>query len=267
MASRQTVLITGATSGIGLQIANKLHENGYLVFGTSRNPGKFKDNVNFELLPLDVTSYESIKTCVDLLLNKTPVLDVLVNNAGMFLGGSVEETTIEQAQKHFETNFWGAVKVTKALLPVMRKQGFGKIITTGSLVGLIGVPFSSYYSAGKHAIEGFFKSLRFEVKKFNIHVSVLEPGFFKTNIDAASEYAPESINDYAEIRVLADGFIRKSFADAPGPGPVAEAVLKIVKAKNPKYSYPVGKNTRFLPTLQLLAPGMYEKGFLKALKL
>jgi len=266
MANKQTVLITGATSGIGLQIATKLHDNGYSVFGTSRNPAKYADKVPFPLLALDVTSTESINDCVKLLLTKTPVLDVLINNAGVFLSGSIEETTIEQAYKHFETNFWGAVKITRAFLPVMRGQRSGKIITTGSLVGLIGIPFSSYYSASKHALEGFFKSLRFEVKKFNIQVSVVEPAFFKTNIDAASEHAVESIKDYDDIRKLANDFAEKSIAAAPEPKPVADIVLKIIQDKNPKFSYPVGKNSKLLPVLQLLAPGSYEKGFLKKLK-
>src|ERR1017187_1477875 len=115
MANQQTVLITGATSGIGLLIAKKLHDNGFKVFGTGRYPDKHKDKVPFELLPLDVTSDESIKKCVEILLTKTPVLDVLINNAGLSLGGAVEETTIEQARKLFETNFLGAVKMTKAI--------------------------------------------------------------------------------------------------------------------------------------------------------
>jgi short-subunit dehydrogenase len=195
------------------------------------------------------------------------VLDVLINNAGSFLGGFVEETTIEQAYDQFETNFWGTVKMTKALLPVFRKQKHGKIITTGSLTGLIGVPYSSYYVATKHALEGFFKSLRLEVQKFNIKVSVIEPGFFKTNIDAASVYAERSIGEYDELRKTIGGFFNVSVAHAPTPEPVAETVLKIIKTGNPKFSYPVGKNSKFLPALQFISPGMFESGFLRKLKL
>jgi short-subunit dehydrogenase len=267
MASEQTILITGATSGIGLLIANKLHSSGYKVFGTSRFPEKYRNKVPFELLPLDITSEESISNCVDMLFRKIQILDVLINNAGAFLGGSVEETTIEQAYDQFEINFWGAVKMTKRILPIMRKQRGGKIITTGSLVGLIGVPLSSYYAATKHALEGFFKSLRLEVKIFNIKVVVIEPAFFKTNIDAGSVYAAESIQDYDEIRKRANDFVKNSVAAAPTPNPVAETVLKIVKAENPRFSYPIGKNSRFLPALQFLSPGMFETGFLKKLKL
>jgi len=267
MNQQQTVLITGATSGIGLIIANKLHDSGYTVFGTSRFPDKHKDKVRFELLPLDVHSQESISDCLELLFRKVSILDVLINNAGSFLGGFAEETALELAYDQFETNFWGAVKMTKALLPVFRKQRHGKIISTGSLAGLIGMPCSSYYAATKHALEGFFKSLRLEVKKFNIKVSVIEPGFFKTNIDAASVYADESIREYDELRKTIGGFFNVSVAYAPTPEPVADTVLEIIQTVNPKFSYPVGKNSKFLPALQFFSPGMFETGFLKKLKL
>ena len=267
MAHTQTVLVTGATSGIGLLIADTLHNNGYLVSGTNRYPEKHKDKVPFELLPLDVTSDVSIQKCVDALFAKTPVLDVLINNAGGFLSGTVEETTMEQAYKQFETNFWGTVKMTKAVLPIMRKQRSGKIITIGSLNGLIGFPLSSYYVATKHALEGFFKSLRLEVKNFNIKVSVIEPSFYKTNIDAASDHAAGTIADYDEIRKRVTDFVEQSVSSSPTPGPVAELVLKIVQIKDPKFSYPIGKNTTILPLLQFFSPAMFENGFLKKLKL
>jgi len=267
MENRKVILITGAASGIGLLTADKLHMDGYKVFGTSRFPDKYKDKVPFELLPLDITSEESIQHCVDILFTKVAGLDVLINNAGAFLGGSVEETTIEQAYKQFEINFWGAVKMTKAILPIMRKQRAGKIITTGSLTGLIGLPLGCYYAATKHALEGFFKSLRLEVKSFNIKVSVIEPAFFKTNIDSASEYAAETIADYDEIRKRAIDFVKSSVAGAPTPEPVADTVLRIIKSENPKYSYPIGKNSKFLPALHFLSPGMFEAGFLKKLKI
>jgi short-subunit dehydrogenase len=265
MKGTQVILITGATSGIGLLIAKKLHDYGCKVFGTSRNPEKYKDNVPFELIPLDITSQESISNCIEILFSKVQTLDVLINNAGSFLGGSVEETTIKEAYNQFETNFWGAVKMTKAILPIMRKQRSGKIITTGSLTGLIGIPYSSYYSASKHALEGFYKSLRLEVNKFNIKVSVIEPGFFKTNIDSASVYAAETITDYNQLRKLAGDFVKKSVNEAPTPEPVADTVLMIVKAENPKFSYPIGKNSKLLPALQFFSPGIFETGFLKKL--
>ena len=166
----QTILVTGATSGIGLIIANQLHQKGHKVYGTSRTPEKFRDTVPFELLELDIASEGSIQNCIGAFLSKADTIDVLINNAGTGICGSAEETSMGQAYKQLEINFWGAVKMTRAILPVMRQQRFGKIITIGSLAGLVGVPFQSYYSASKHALEGFFKSLRIEVRPFNIKI-------------------------------------------------------------------------------------------------
>lgn len=261
--AKKNVLITGASSGIGLLIANKLHNEGFTVFGTSRNPGKHAHQLPFKLLPLDVTSDESILACIMSVLAEVPTLDILINNAGSLLAGSVEETTIEQAYRQFETNFWGSVKMTKAILPIMRKQRFGQIITVSSLIGLIGVPFNSYYAASKHALEGFYKSLRLELKPFNIDVSVIEPGFFKTNIEHGAEYGDGSIIDYDDSRQKVFKFFSNSLANSPTAEPVAELVLKIVRTKTPKYNYPIGARTRLLPAIQFVSHDLFEKGFLK----
>jgi short-subunit dehydrogenase len=221
MKKNKVILVTGASSGIGLLIANRLHNEGFTVFGTSRNPEKHRNEVPFRLLSLDVTSDQSIRNCIDHLMLEVPTLDVLINNAGGLLAGSVEETAIEQAYKQFETNFWGSVKMTKAVLPIMRSQRSGKIITISSLIGLIGIPFNSYYSASKHALEGFYKSLRLELRSFNIKVSVIEPGFFKTNIDKGAEYGNESISDYDHSRKKVFQFFSESLAKSPAPKPVA----------------------------------------------
>lgn len=263
----QTVLITGATSGIGLSIADKLVDNGYKVYGTSRFPEKHQYKVNFELLSLDITSETSVQNCLASFLTKSATLDVLINNAGIGICGSVEETSGELAYRQLEANFWGAVKVTKAVLPLMRQQRNGKIITIGSLAGLIGVPFQSYYAASKHALEGFFKSLRFEVKSFGIQVSVVEPGFFKSNLHEAFEYAEPAIRDYDEIRGNALAVISSSIENAPSPDPIAETVLKIIQAKNPKSSYRVGKDARILPFLQFMFSRLFEFGTAKKFKL
>jgi len=263
MKKDKVILVTGASSGIGLLIANRLHKEGFTVFGTSRNPEKHRDKVPFRLLSLDVTSARSIEDCIDTLLSEVRTIDVLINNAGSLLAGSVEETAIEQAYKQFETNFWGSVKMTKAILPIMRNQRSGKIVTVSSLIGLIGVPFNSYYSASKHALEGFYKSLRLELKPFNIKVSVIEPGFFKTNIDRRAEYGNESISDYEQTRKKVFQFFSESLAKSPVPTPVADVVLKIVNEKDPKYSYPVGARTRLLPALQFFSHSLFEKGFLR----
>ena len=256
----KTILVTGGTSGIGLYIADRLVREGFQVFGTSRNPKAAKKKYDFELVALDITSESSIQNCIHELQSRVGHLDVLINNAGIGICGSVEETSMELAEKQFQTNFWGTVKMTKAILPIMRQQRSGRIITIGSLAGLIGVPFQAFYAASKHALEGFMKSLRFEVSSFNIHVSVVQPGFFKTNLHHMFEYAAPCVSDYDHLRDHA----MKTFADgidkAPLPEPVAEAVVKAVIAPKPEYSYRVGTDATWLPRLQFFTPRFYEKG-------
>lgn len=259
----ETVLITGATSGIGLTIANLLHQQGYTVFGTSRSPEKYQHQVPFALLPLEVTSETSIQACVAALLTKTSTLDVLINNAGTVINGSAEEISSELARKQMETNFWGSVNMTKAVLPLMRQQRKGRIVTIGSLAGLIGTPFQPFYSASKHALEGFFKSVRLEVRPFNIQVSVIEPGFFKTNLNQAFEYADTKIADYDKGRERTVSGFYASVDKAPTPEPVAQAVLRALRAAKPRFSYRVGTDARFLPILQFLSYPFFEWGAAK----
>lgn len=254
----QTILVTGATSGIGLIIANQLHQKGHKVYGTSRTPEKFRDTVPFELLELDIASEGSIQNCIGAFLSKADTIDVLINNAGTGICGSAEETSMGQAYKQLEINFWGAVKMTRAILPVMRQQRFGKIITIGSLAGLVGVPFQSYYSASKHALEGFFKSLRIEVRPFNIKISMIEPGFFKSNLHHSFEYAKPAIQDYDQLRKNALSVLTGSIEKAITPEPVARTVLMIVNSKNPGFGYRVGQNSLIAPFVQFLFFRLFE---------
>jgi NAD(P)-dependent dehydrogenase (short-subunit alcohol dehydrogenase family) len=263
----QTVLVTGATSGIGLTIANHLHKNGYRVLGTSRSPGRQQGQFPFELLELDISSDESIRNCVAALSAGETRLDVLINNAGIGINGSAEETSAELARKQFEINFWGAVNLTKAILPLMRQQRSGRIITIGSLAGLIGVPFQSYYAASKHALEGFFKSLRLEVRPFNVKVSMVEPGFFKTNLNQAFEQDKPSIADYSATRDKALASFSSSIERAPTPEPVAQTVLAVLRSTNPRYSYRVGSDAVTLPILQFFSYRFFEWGAAKKFSL
>jgi len=256
----QTVLVTGATSGIGLLIATTLHQRGLTVIGTSRTPEKHQGQLPFELLPLDITSEASVQACMATLAAKAVVLDALVNNAGIAVNGSAEETSSALAHKQLETNFWGAVNMTKAVLPGMRRRRQGYIVTIGSLAGLIGAPFQSYYSASKHALEGFYKALRLEMKEFNIQVSVVEPGFFKTNLHQAFEYADTPIAAYDRARTNAMASYSRSIEQAPSPQLVAEVVARILRTKRPRFSYRVGTGAKFLPLLQSLSHRFYEWG-------
>jgi len=259
----QTVLITGASSGIGLSIANELNDHGFRVFGTCRDPAKHRETVPFEMLELDITSDSSVQHCMDSVLSQTHSIDVLINNAGFGIIGTAEETSVEQAYKQMETNFWGTVRMTRAVLPSMRGQRHGKIIVIGSLAGLTGMALESYYSASKHALEGFFKSLRLEVKEFNIDISMVEPGFIRSKFHNAVEFAPPVISDYNKLRNTIRPFFLKSLINSQPANLVAKVVLRITKSGNPAFSYRVGKYTRIVPFFQFICRPLYEYGIRK----
>jgi len=260
---KQTILVTGASSGFGLLMANELHKSGYHVIGTSRNPDKYKDSLPFKLLALDIADDHSIASFSKQLFSQITQLDVLINNAGYLVTGLAEETSIELGRQQLETNFWGTVKLTNELLPYFRKQKHGKIITIGSIVGLIGLPNVAYYSASKHALEGYFKSLRFELNQFNIKVSMVEPMGFKTNIGENAVASNGKIDDYNIFRQRVAAFTKREFDKAAGPGPVIDTVLRIVNEKAPKFSSPVGKGSSLILTLQRFAYSAFESSILK----
>jgi short-subunit dehydrogenase len=260
---KQTILITGASSGFGLLIAKKLHESGYKVIGTSRNPEKYQSKLPFKLLPLDIDDDNSIESFGKELFKHISQLDVLINNAGFYLSGLAEETTIEQGRKQLDTNFWGTVKLTNELLPYFRKQRFGKIITVSSIVGLISLPGGSYYAASKHALEGYFKALRFELNEFNIKVSMVEPMGFKTNIVSNSTVAENRISDYNTYRKKLEAYTKDLFANAPEPTPVIDTVIKLVEDKHPKFNHPVGKGASVILAVQHFAFKMFENSVVK----
>ena len=260
----KTILITGASSGFGLMLANDLHKKGFNIIGTSREPEKYK--VPFKLMRLDIDDDNSINEFKERLSKETKQLDVLVNNAGFMITGIAEETSIDVARKQFETNFWGTVKVTNAIIPYFRKQKFGQIITVSSIVGLIGPPNLSYYSASKHAVEGYFKSLRFELNQFNIKVSVVEPVWFKTNLGHNAISSAGNIGDYNTYRKLVNTATQKGLDEAESPDAVAKIITKLIGTKEPKFSNPVGKMSGMIVFLQHYAPKIFENSILKSIK-
>ncbi|MGV2164958.1 SDR family oxidoreductase [Agrobacterium sp. 16-172Ci] len=260
----KTVLITGASSGFGLMLANQLHKKGFNVIGTSREPEKYAGKVPFKLLRLDIDSDASIEAFPGELFQNIKNLDVLVNNAGYMLTGLAEETPLDEARKQFETNFWGTVKVTNALLPHFRQQRFGKIITVSSVVALMGPPNLSFYTASKHAVQGYFKSLRFELNPFNIKVSMVEPVWFKTNLGAnAVKAATGTISEYDSYRRKAEALTKKGLDEAESPDAVVKKIAQLIDTSEPKFSNPVGKLIGVFLFLQSYAPKMFEGSFLK----
>lgn len=262
---KQTILITGASSGFGLLIANKLNQNGYNVIGTSRNPEKYVAELPFKMIALDLDSEQSISTFSERLFKQIPQLDILINNAGFLVSGIAEEIPIDLGRKQFETNFWGTIKVTNAILPHFRKQKFGKIITVGSIVGLVSFPNAAYYAASKHALEGYFKSLRYELNEFNISVAMIEPSAFKTSIMDNSASPLNKIEAYNSLRAKIEKFTVELVKSAEDPIIVAEKILKVVQTDQPKFRNIVGKGTSVLINLQHFAYGILEKNVLKQL--
>lgn len=254
----KNILITGASSGFGLLLAEELHRKGYNVIGTSRNSEKLQNTVSFKVLSLDITDDNSIKAFTETLFTHIKTLDVLINNAGYYLAGLAEETTIEQGKQQFETNFWGTIKVTNELLPYFRKQRSGKILTVGSILGLLNFPYSSYYGASKHALEGYFKSLRYELSEFNIKVAMIEPMSFKTNIAGNSVLATKNISDYNTYRSKLNAFSKDLFEKSPEPSPVIKQIIKVVEEQNPTFSHPVGKGSSLFLAIQLFAYKVFE---------
>src|SRR5690606_14960809 len=183
------VLITGATSGIGNSIGKYLSEKGYVVYGTGRNPQlKEKDGIRF--VAMDVSKKETITSAVEEILQKEGKIDFLINNAGMGITGPLEETPDEQIARVFEVNYFGVIKVIKAVLPSMRKNGGGFIINITSIAGYMGLPYRGVYSATKGALELTTEAFRMELKDFNIKMTNIAPGDFATNIAAGRYHAP-----------------------------------------------------------------------------
>ena len=202
----KVVLITGASSGIGQACARHLARRGYQVFGTSRRPQAGAEEP-FEMIPMDVTDEDSVRQGVATVLARAGRLDAVVNNAGFGFGGAVEDTSIDEAQELFETNFFGTLRVCRAVLPHMRERRAGTIVNVSSLAGLIAQPFVGMYCATKFAIEGVTEALRMEVRPFGIHVVMIEPGDTRTGFTANRRptQASQAASPYADSmqRVLA----------------------------------------------------------------
>lgn len=261
MFNPKTVLITGASSGVGQATARLLAQKGYKVFGTSRNPVGAGSTPNVTMLALDVRSDESAAACVQAVINQAGRLDVLVNNAGYELAGALEETSMEEAKAQFETNFFGVLRMVNAVLSLMRQQKAGHIINISSLAGLTSVPFTGVYSASKFALEGYTEALRQEVSPFNIKVSQIEAGFLKTTMSQHRQAAARQIDEYAPQRQRALAVIREREEKSPGPELVAETVLKIIASDTPRLRYVVGQEAKSISLLKRFLPEwLIEKG-------
>lgn len=248
----KVILITGASRGIGLAIGTLLAQRGHRVFGTSRTPGRYQVT-GFDLLPLDVREAESVSQCVREVVVRAGRIDVLVNNAGFTLSGAVEEATVEDAQRLFDTNFFGIVRMTNTVLPHMRQARNGRIINIGSLAGLVGVPYLGIYAASKFALEGYTISLRYELRSFGIFASLIDPGDFSTKI--VTEAPTNPISDYDRVRERTNAIHDSKIRYGPKPDAVARAVLKAVEARVPGLRYTVTYGEQYwVPWMRRLLP-------------
>jgi len=264
----RVALVTGASSGIGEATAERLAKAGYKVYGTSRR-GAQAGRRPFEMLALDVTSDESVEAAVSEVMRREGRIDLLVNNAGFGVApAGAEESSIDQARSIFETNFFGLVRMTRAVLPHMRRQGSGRIINIGSVLGFLPMPYGALYAATKHAVEGYSESLDHELRTRGIRVSVIEPAYTKTPFDANFLEPDAKLEEYREARAGVVKRVNEVMTTAEHPDVVADTVLKAASAAHPKLRYAAGKLANRLRLLRRFAPaGLVDAGIRKDLRL
>jgi len=261
-------IVTGASSGIGKATAELLANSGYKVYGTSRKAAQVAQR-SYKMIALDVNSEESIEAALKEVVQIEGRIDLVVNNAGFGITpGGAEESSIEQTKMLFETNFFGIVRMMRAVVPYMRKQGEGRIINIGSILGLIPAPYMATYAATKHAVEGFSESLDHELRTRGIRVSVIEPGYTNTQFEANTQEVDAKLDEYSIARKALAKLIKIAVAGGDDPKVVADAVLKAANAKHPKLRYAAGKLACRLSFLRRFAPAaLVDIGIRKELKL
>jgi NAD(P)-dependent dehydrogenase (short-subunit alcohol dehydrogenase family) len=282
MSDQKVVLITGSSSGIGLLTAIEFAQNGYSVVSTMRDLGRsgrldeaaqnagVRDKL--DLRRLDVTDFNSIGRAVDGIVRDHSRIDVLVNNAGFSMAGFVEDLSLSEIREQFETNFFGNVAMSKAVLPVMRRQKSGHIIQVASVAGLVSTPLLGAYCSSKHALEGFSESLRIETHSLGVRVVLVEPGAFDTDIwtrnvrVAKGGLDPNSPNKDRSQRFTE--FVKRSAKNRRDAREVAQLILSIADNPNPKLRYLIGTDAKMQVWLKRLMPWRnYERMVAKFVKI
>jgi len=243
-AHQKTAFITGASTGIGKAAALALIRAGYRVIGTSRSAKRDELRDGVPMVACDVTSEASVAAAVARADSELGRIDLLVNNAGFGVTGAAEESSIAQVQALFETNFHGVVRVTNAVLPIMRRQRGGRILNVGSGLGFIPAPYSAYYSATKHALEGYSESLDHEVREFGVRVAVIEPAATKTSFESSTVQADRPLSAYRASRTKYLLALDRAMAVADTAESVAETIVLAASDKTSRLRYPSGKAAR-----------------------
>ncbi len=253
---KKIVLITGASSGMGWETAMYLAKAGHIVFGTSRRAKKgevLKVKENFFLIQMDVNKEGSVKKGINIILEQAEGIDILINNAGYTLAGSIEETEMGEVWAEFNTNFFGVHRVIKEIAPIMRKRQSGLIINISSLAGLIGLPFQGFYSASKYALEGYSEALRIELEPFGVRVVLVEPGDFNTNFTEHRQYTKKALmGDYKDYCRKAVQAAIRSEKKGDNPFRVAQRINFIIEEENPKLRWRIGPNASIIPLKAVL---------------
>ena len=234
----KVILITGTSSGIGKASAEYLAKQGHTVFGTSRYPGSYPKPNDFTMLQMDITDEITIANAITKIIETEGHLDVLINNAGYGIAGTIEDTSIDKAREQFDNLFFGTVRVINKVLPIMKNQNFGLIINISSIGGLIGLPYQAYYSAAKFALEGFTEALYKELCSSNIHTVLIEPGDFKTGFTAKRQIVNKS--KHSEKFNKAISVIEKDEQNGENPIKIAKLIHKIINTNNPRLRYVIG---------------------------
>lgn len=238
---RKVVLVTGGSSGIGLATCQYLQQKGCTVYGTSRKTSNGELVQGIPMLQLFLGNGDSIRNAINWLIEKEGRIDVLVNNAGTGIAGAIEDTTTEEIADIFQTNVFGQLECCRAVIPQMRKQNKGQIINISSIAGEFGLPFRGVYSASKAAIDRFSETLRMELAQWNIPVSIVQPGDYKTNINnnrIIARRSRDKDSPYYEGFTKNYEGISQDINDGHPPEDVAKVIWKIIDSKNPLMRYP-----------------------------
>jgi NAD(P)-dependent dehydrogenase (short-subunit alcohol dehydrogenase family) len=276
--TKQTVLITGGTDGLGRAAAVLLAKKGYAVFAAGRSPQKRADlehlaqeeRVPLHTLEMDVCDSVSVQLAVELVLEKTGSIDVVINNAGVGYMAVVEELRLEDLRKQFETNLFGVLRVTQAVLPHMRQRRHGRILMMSSVAGLVSPPTYGAYSSSKHALEGLTNALRLEMYAFGVEVILIEPGYIVTNFQQTAKQLAEpyaeaaKTSPYAKIYEGAwEGANKGRGNSKTTPEDCARVILEAIESSHPKARYPVTPLAKWASIGRRLLPDTLLDSFLR----
>ena len=269
----KVALVTGSSSGIGFETSLALARNGFHTFATMRDLGKDekikqiieKEDLSIEILELDVDSEESVNRAIKTVSEKKGRIDVLVNNAGYGMWGTVEDVSIDEFKEQFETNFFSIIRLIQKVAPIMRKQSSGNIVNISSVAGRIGFPVSPAYISSKFALEGLSESLRFELMPFGINVIIIEPGVIKTNFFDSMKMSEKSQQDstYKEITDKVISGVKMMAEMGTHPKEVADVVIKTLGEEKPLPRYVIGNDAMMFLEAKKMKTDMEFENYLK----